>query len=319
MLIQYKMKRVILLIHGIVLSFALQAQELPLLSQRIFDAQYINPGVVGARELMEVTAHHRSQWVGFAGAPQTQVVSVNAPVGKRLGLGGFAVNDVAGPSRNLGFGLTYAYHLGFKKYNIGLGISAGIMRYQFDGGVLNMPDAGDPLWTGAILSSQWTPEFAVGAFSYNKRRYFGLSFAQLVNVKPGSSAQLELQPNQRAHFIAGYDVIHEKQLIVTPSLFLTASLQANFTAEAGVTITAYEILIAGAYYRFNDAFVAMVGAKVYKNISVVYSYDYIYTGAGLLSGGSHEVVVQVAFNARQQRVCPVYKKILDKKRKTWKY
>lgn len=290
-----------------------------MLSQRVFDAQYINPGVVGARELMEVTAHHRSQWVGFTGAPHTQVVSVNAPVGRRLGLGGFAVNDMSGPSRNLGFGLTYGYHISIGEYNVGLGITAGMMRYQFDGGVLNMPQDGDPMWQGVMMSSRWTPEFAVGAFIYNKRRYLGISAAQLVNIMPASSGQLSLQPNQRANFIAGYDLIHSKEMILTPSVFFTFSLQSWFNAEVGVTASFYDLIIAGAYYRWNDALIGMVGAKVHKNISLVYSFDYSYTGLGAMSAGSHEVVVQVAFNARQKEVCPVYRKILEKKRKNWKY
>jgi type IX secretion system PorP/SprF family membrane protein len=297
----------------------LLSQELPLLSQRIFDAQYINPGVVGARELMEVTAHHRSQWVGFAGAPQTQVISVNAPVGRRLGLGGFALNDVSGPSRNIGFGLTYGYHFSIGNYNVGLGLSAGMMRFQFDGGVLNMPDLGDPLWQGVSLSSRWTPEFAVGAFTYNKRRYFGISAAQLVNIMPTASGQLEVLQNQRAHIIAGYDVVSTKEVILTPSIFWTASLQNTFIMEFGVTASFFELFVAGLHYRWNDAVIVLAGAKVYKTITLAYSYDYSHTGIGALSGGSHELVVLVAFNARYKEVCPVYKKILDKKRRNWKY
>jgi len=313
------MKRFLFLVVASIFTQITWGQELPMLSQRIFDAQYITKGVVGARALMEITAHHRSQWIGFKGAPHTQIVSVNAPVGKRLGLGGFAVNDISGPSRNLVFGLTYGYHISLGQYNVGLGVTAGMMRYQFDGGVLDMPDFGDPLWQGVAMSSRWTPEFAVGAFIYNKRRYFGVSVAQLVNLMPASPGQLSLEPNQRANLIAGYDVISKKELVLTPSVFFSTSLHSYFVAEAGITASFYELIIAGAYYRWDDAMIGMVGAKIHKNISLVYSFDYSYTGIGSMSAGSHEVVIQVAFKARQERVCPVYRKVLDKKRKNWKY
>ena len=313
------MKRIIIAIIGLAVTLSLQAQELPLLSQRIFDAQYINPGVVGARSLLEITAHHRSQWLGYEGAPHTQVLSVNAPVGQRLGVGGFAVNDISGPSRNLGFGLTYGYQISIGKYNVGLGLTAGMMRYQFNGGALDMPDVGDPLWQGAMISSPWTPEFATGIFIYNKRRYIGLSFAQLVNLMPKADNQLDLSENQRAHFIAGYDVFNTKELVLTPSLFVTASLHSSYNVEVGVTATFYELIMGGVYYRLNDAISGMVGIKVKKNVALVYSYDRPYMGLGAFSLGSHEVVLQIAFDARQEEVCPVYRKILEKQRKNWKY
>ncbi len=310
---------IILALIATLSAYHVDAQELPLLSQRVYDALYINPGVVGARASMEVTAHHRSQWVGFAGAPHTQIVSINAPVGKRLGLGGFVLSDISGPSQNLGFGLSYGFHIPFKKNNIGLGLTAGMMRYQFDGGVLNMPDLGDPLWQGISLSSRWTPEFAVGAFVYNRRRYIGFSYAQLVSIVPASITHLELKSNQRINLIAGYDVLSTKEVVLTPSVFISATPQPAIISETGLTASFFDLFLLGTYYRLKDAFIILAGVKVMKNISVAYSYDYSYTGLGSYSSGSHEVVIQVAVNARQRMVCPVYRKLLDKKRNTWKY
>lgn len=61
----------------------MRAQQDFLKSQYMFNLFSINPAYAGSRDVMEVSLSHRSQWVGFEGAPQTQVLSVHAPLTKR--------------------------------------------------------------------------------------------------------------------------------------------------------------------------------------------------------------------------------------------
>ena len=64
-----------------------------------FNTLAINPGYAGSREALTLTALHRSQWVGFEGAPITQTLTLHAPLlDNKLGLGLSILNDNIGPT-----------------------------------------------------------------------------------------------------------------------------------------------------------------------------------------------------------------------------
>ena len=61
------------------------AQHSPLTSQYLFNGLLINPAYAGSRDALAANLTHRQQWVGFEGAPVTQILSVHAPVNRRKG------------------------------------------------------------------------------------------------------------------------------------------------------------------------------------------------------------------------------------------
>ena len=82
------MKRLIL-ITGLILSvLVMEAQQEAQFSHYSFNTQSINPAYAGSRDALTVTALHRSQWVGFEGAPTTQTLTLHAPILQdKIGIG----------------------------------------------------------------------------------------------------------------------------------------------------------------------------------------------------------------------------------------
>ena len=68
------------------------AQQEAQYSQYMYNTISVNPAYAGSRNVLSVLALHRSQWVGFEGAPTTQFVSIHAPIArKRIGVGVFSI------------------------------------------------------------------------------------------------------------------------------------------------------------------------------------------------------------------------------------
>ena len=64
------------------------SQQLPQFTQYMFNTISINPAYAGSRETLSIVGLHRSQWVGFDGAPTTQAFAVNSPLkNKNMGMG----------------------------------------------------------------------------------------------------------------------------------------------------------------------------------------------------------------------------------------
>ena len=97
------MKKLIFTIFLLALSFEVTySQQVPQFSQNMFNKLANNPGAAGSAQAITASALHRSQWIGFDGAPLTQSISVDAPIQMlNGGIGLSIINDEIGPYNNL--------------------------------------------------------------------------------------------------------------------------------------------------------------------------------------------------------------------------
>src|ERR1035437_9047098 len=118
-------KKIIATIVIVLLSLGAFAQQDAGFSMYFFNPLYFNPGYAGTREVFSGTLVDRNQWIGMSGAPTTQSLTMHSALRNvRLGLGLQVYNDQAGPMRNTGINLTYAYHLPVnEKTKISFGIT----------------------------------------------------------------------------------------------------------------------------------------------------------------------------------------------------
>ena len=82
------------------------AQQDPQFTQYMFNTLYITPAYAGVDGVTQLTAIHRSQWLGYqssfndGGAPTTQMISFTSPIYKlKSGFGVYALNDTHITSR----------------------------------------------------------------------------------------------------------------------------------------------------------------------------------------------------------------------------
>ena len=93
-----RLERVIVLLVLVMSSIAYSQQD-PQYTQYMFNTMSVNPAYVGSKGHSVINLLARTQWVGIDGAPRTQTLSYDTPVGHTgVGLGVNLVNDAIGPA-----------------------------------------------------------------------------------------------------------------------------------------------------------------------------------------------------------------------------
>jgi type IX secretion system PorP/SprF family membrane protein len=120
----YKVKKVLFILAAVLMTANLDAQQLPIYSQYIFNKYLINPAVAGSDGYTSINLTTRQQWTGYQGAPQTYSLSFNGRLLKqkylirqnlfdkkifkphtegKVGLGATIYSDINGLVRRTGF------------------------------------------------------------------------------------------------------------------------------------------------------------------------------------------------------------------------
>ena len=110
------MKKIIIIGIALLGGLSTYAQQDAMFTHYMFNTLAINPAYAGSRDALTVTALHRSQWVGFDGAPTTQTLTLHSPVfNNKIGLGLSVVNDKIGPLNTTAFYGDFAYKVKVSK------------------------------------------------------------------------------------------------------------------------------------------------------------------------------------------------------------
>ena len=131
------MKKYSILIALAFFGLVANAQQDPQFSQNLFNNIAINPGYAGSNDAISATALHRSQWLGFTGAPTTTNLGVEAAMPMlHGGLGLNVMTDNIAQNEFLGLNLSYAYRTELAGGNLGIGVSVGMLQDGVKGGRL---------------------------------------------------------------------------------------------------------------------------------------------------------------------------------------
>ncbi|MBK8339837.1 MAG: type IX secretion system membrane protein PorP/SprF [Flavobacteriales bacterium] len=245
----------------------------------MFNLLAINPAYAGSAERVSIKALTRHQWVGFAGAPTTQTLTIHSPLMREsLGIGGTIMRDEHGPVTQYGFMVDLAYRIHFGgERKLAFGLKGGMNLVQGRFGELSPLQQGDQVFQQNV-NSKLDPQFGFGMMYYGDRFYLGLSAPKLLRTEFFEDAPLDTtgsawQQGQRPHyFLVSFD------------------LSANFFF--------FEKFWLGAMYRHQDAVGALAQYYFTDGISVGYSYDYPISILRNYSGGSHEVMLGFDFGRK---------------------
>ncbi len=175
-------------IGALFFCFEAQAQQDAPFTFHMKNMLYYHPAFSGTEGITQITAIHRSQWLGYSGtfddggAPTTQMISVTTPIYKfRSGFGAFVINATQGPQSNLQVQASYAYHLGIKNSKLSFGLRAGVFSQTFDFAQWRaiVPDD-EALGDRAGKDSQVRPDLALGLFFRSEKYYVGASFSHIL-------------------------------------------------------------------------------------------------------------------------------------------
>ncbi len=323
---------------GFFLNFAGFAQQRPQYTQYIFNNYLLNPAISGIENYIDLKAGYRTQWTGLDGAPVTNYISVNAPLGKNFlsgdansfggqennpmsrsylqnymaaephhGIGMHAVLDRAGPISRVDVNATYAYHLGLsEKLNIALGVAVGISKVSLDYSKITLENNQDP----AIVASETDrlkPDLGAGLWIYGPQYFVGLSAQQLLGQTLNFTNNSQYTQGKAVpHFFltAGYKVFLADDIAAVPSVMIKRVSPAPNSYDANLKLAFRDKFWVGGSYRHNDSFSALAGFNVSYLFNLSYSYDFTTSELGNVSSGTHEIVLGLLLNNRYKVTCP---------------
>lgn len=289
------MKRVILI--GIAFLFVTvgHGQQISMYSQYMFNDFSINPAVAGSEAYAPVALSFRRQWAGMKDAPVTQTLSAHTFMGESMGLGVNIYNDVSGPTRRTGLSAAYSYHIETgDRSKLSFGLAAHLTQFILNRDKLITELPNDV----AILnqtSNELVPDFTFGLYWYGERHFVGLSAFNLMESKNDLfdiTTPVTNTLDRAFYFNGGYNFVVGESFNIEPSLLFRYMMNAPFQLDINSRFILKNKYWIGFSYRFNDAFVSMIGADL-GAISFGYAYDYTLSDIMNYSSGSHEVFLGV--------------------------
>jgi len=297
------MKKIVVIILGVFSVITVLAQQVPQFSQNMFNKLANNPGFTGSRGDISTSILHRSQWMGFEGAPSTQNFSIDAALPFLYGGVGLNIvkDNIAGFS-NLGLQASYAYRTELGIGQIGMGMSVGMFQSGLDGGFLNPSSSGDPVIpTGDVSGSSL--DLGAGVYYNTRDIYIGISSSLLTapTIEWADGDQFSLE---RHYFlIAGYTHELNSSLLLLPSIYLKSD-GATSQFDVNTSLKYNNKMWGGVSYRLDEGLILLAGMNVNEDLRFGLGYDLTMLNP---LGNSLEVMLGYNFKINYDKQVSKYK------------
>ncbi|WBX72065.1 PorP/SprF family type IX secretion system membrane protein [Tenacibaculum retecalamus] len=272
-----------------------QAQQDPQYTQYMYNTMSVNPAYAGSKGYGVITAIGRTQWVGFEGAPNTQNISYDTPIGySGLGLGVNLMNDEIGPSREiyLDANLSYTIETGDEgNFAFGLRLGGRLLNIDWSRGKANQDE---PIFGENI--NKFLPTVGAGIYYHKPEWYVGLSVPNILRMEhyDGNLANAQTTAIERMHFffIAGYVYDINEDLKFKPAALVKAVSGAPLSLDISANFLFNEKFRAGIGWRWDDSISALLGFQVSDKLLIGYSYDLTTSNYNVTNSGTHEIMLQ---------------------------
>ena len=290
----------------IVCNWGLKAQQDAQYTQYMYNTMAVNPAYAGSRGVFSITALHRSQWVGLDGAPTTQTLNLNTPVGRRVGVGLSIVNDKIGNGTNQD-----TYFDGVVSYTVptsqtgrlSFGLKAGGHSLNINFNKLrNYQNEGV---SGSGIDKKFSPNFGAGVYYHTNHFYAGLSVPNFLKTEHFESSTTSLaQERMNIYFITGYIFDLNPNLKFKPAALIKAVNGAPLQVDISANFLLNEKFNIGLAYRWDAALSALVGFQLSNQLMIGLAYDKETTALGNTSfnDGSFEILLRYEFRNKIKNV-----------------
>ncbi len=276
-----------------------RSQHTPLTSQYLFNGLLINPAYAGSRDALTANLTWRQQWVGFEGAPSTQLVSIHSPLKRsRLAAGLLLMNDRIGVSRETGVLSNFAYRIPFRRGKLQLGLGAGVSLMRAEWTSVAIQDRSDVQFANDSRSVV-KPNFSAGAYYYKKTFYIGASMPFFMSQRYDATRETWTAAVNSAQYqpmlTGGYLFKLNREIKLKPTTLLRYQSASGFQGDLSANVIIKDRIWAGVSYRSQDAIVGMFEVLPTPQWRLGYAYDLGISKITPYHSGTHEVMLQYEF------------------------
>ena len=289
------MKKIILgTIAFIGLTTSLKAQQDAMFTHYMYNTLWLNPAYAGTRDAFTITAIHRSQWVGFEGAPIDQTLTMHSPILKgKMGVGLSVLNDKIGPTKSTFLALDLDYQIKINsKSKLSFGLKGLVNFYSVNLNRLSLENQNDVAFSENI--NRILPNSGAGIYYYRERFYAGISVPKLMENKIKSSSLNAVSKEQRHYFFIMGTVFNlSKDVRLKPTCFIKATEIAPIEGDVTANFIIKDKFTLGAMYRTGDGFGLLLGYNFTEQFIVGYSFDWsMVNTTRKYNSGSHEIMLR---------------------------
>lgn len=296
-----KLKTVFMLALLLVVKYS-NAQQDPQFTDYMFNTLTVNSAYAGSRGHLSITGLHRTQWVGLDGAPETQTLSVESPVGKNVGLGVVLVNDRLGPSDEFYVDANFSYTVKLNNESrLSFGIKGGgrLLNIDWDRG--NFREQENVFQQN--IENKFLPTIGAGVYWRNETSYLGLSVPNFLTSEHYDGVQNAISAERLHYFLIGGKVFDLNPRVKFKPAFLAkfvvgapaiVDLSANFMFDDSLRL--------GLAYRWDDSVSGLIGFQLSPQLMVGYAYDATTTNLQNFNSGTHEIMLRFELRSREKQL-----------------
>jgi type IX secretion system PorP/SprF family membrane protein len=293
-------------IYTIILSMlsilTLNAQQEHQYTQFMYNKLVFNPAFAGAREVSSLSAIYRRQWIGFEGAPTSQLIGFDAPLMKnRLGFGLNIHRFQVGINENYAANMSYSYSIiRTDALNLKLGIGGSFRHNKFDFSDPNfyIKQGNDPAVLAQNEQVNMNGNIGGGLYFTYKEFYVGVSAPNLYKNKIGNGAASITAENKPHYYAMAGGVFPMSSTIdFRPAMLFKLAQNAPFSGDANVSFMFNKKFTIGASYRFGqssmaDSFDFLLFLQASQKFGIGLAYDYNVSRLNDFNKGSFEALLR---------------------------
>ena len=273
------------------LAWGASAQQVTQSSTYFLSPLPFNPAYSGLSNQLNVRSLTRVQWVGWGGAPASQMISVDAPfLRKFAGMGLTVTQDRVGARATSTAMASGAAHVKLSEgWTLSMGISGGMRFHSYDFRNLRADATSDDLYQ--VTFQDWAPAFGAGFFATSEEAYVGYSVPQILTQALSDSADAD--ELQRHHYVMGG---LKRDLASGVKLQYGALLKATAGAPPALDVQAmiqyHDELGVGGHFRWGESVGLLMSLKLSEAVSAVYLMELPFNRLRTQNLGTHELALR---------------------------
>ncbi|PKH52921.1 hypothetical protein CXF68_20425 [Tenacibaculum sp. Bg11-29] len=301
MKIRYTIVLILCIISGI------NAQQDPQYTQYMFNTMSVNPAYAGSNGHSIINLLGRTQWVGVDGAPNTQTLSYDTPLGySGVGLGVNLTNDRIGPASEIFLDINGSYTIRTSdEGNLAFGLKLGGRHLNVDWSKGRVRNREDKKLEGNI--NKFLPTIGAGMYYYTNKWYLGAAIPNLISTdhyEDSNNGGDVAQERLHLFLIGGYVFDLNESIKFKPAVLVKVVNGAPLSIDVSANFLFNEKFTAGLAWRWDDSISALLGFQATKNLNIGFAYDLTTSNYSNYNSGTYELMLRYEMFKEQTMKSP---------------
>jgi type IX secretion system PorP/SprF family membrane protein len=288
------MKKLYLILVSIASAASLQAQDIPLFTQKMTNSFMYNPAVAG-HSSGSLTYSFRKSFAGRQNAPKTNFLSFHTPfAGHRAGFGVNVYQEDVNFLKNTYASAAFAYHIQLNQANVlSFGVSGEYNMMRLSG--VSNSDTEDPDYLKLANGQLDDMDFSFGMLYHSRFLKVGLAANRLATAWLKADDQFILT-NYYTGFVQGMIPLRGGEDMLEPIITYRQFSENSQQVDIGLYYTYNDMIFVGGAYRTGPTASLTGGFRVSNKLQLGYTHEVFLGDVRSQVGATSEITLRYDFS-----------------------